>query len=78
MTDDEALKEYETASGLFLTYWDAPERSADPGWWTRILDRETRAWQGLHTRKLLSFRYFDAVLGAHRTANSLRAARYEP
>jgi hypothetical protein len=47
MTEDEALKEYETALGLFLTYWDAPERNADPGWWTRILDRETRAWQRL-------------------------------
>jgi hypothetical protein len=42
MTDDEALKKYETALGLF------------------------------------SFKYFDVVLSAHRTANSLRAEGYEP
>ena len=69
----------ETALGPFPTYWDVPERNADPRWWTRILDRETRAWQGLHIQKLLNgCKYFDVVLSAHRTANSLRAARYEP
>jgi hypothetical protein len=79
MTDDQALKEYETALELFPTCWDAPERNADPGWWTRILDRETRAWQGLHTQNLLnSFKYFDVALSAHRAADVLRAARYEP
>jgi hypothetical protein len=79
MTDDEARKEHETALGLFLTYWDATEWNAVPGWWTRILDRETGAWQGLHTQKPLnSFEYFDGVLSAHCTANSLCAERYGP
>jgi hypothetical protein len=52
MTDDEALSEYETASGLSLTYWDAPEKNTDP--WVHILDREARAWHELHSRKLLN------------------------
>jgi hypothetical protein len=52
MTDDEALSEYETASGLSLTYWDAPEKNTDP--WVHILDREARAGHELHSRKLLN------------------------
>jgi hypothetical protein len=75
MANDEALKEYEAALGLILTYWDAPE-TKDVGWWLGVLDRETRAWQELRTRKLLdSFEYFDLITSAHRKANSLRAAR---
>jgi hypothetical protein len=75
MTDEEALKEHEAALELILTYWDAPETKGVE-WWLGVLDRETRAWQELHTRKLLSsFKYFNVVSGAHRKANSLRAAR---
>jgi hypothetical protein len=77
MTDEEALKEYETALGFLLTYWNAPERDQDPGWWARVLDRETRAWQELYSRKLVDgFAYFDAVTNAHRNANALRSERY--
>jgi hypothetical protein len=77
MTDDEALKEYETALGLVLTHWNAPEPKEDPGWWSRVLDRETRVWQELYSRKLLdSFPYFDAITNAHRHANALRSERY--
>jgi hypothetical protein len=54
MTDEEALKEYETALGFLLTYWNAPERDRDPGWWARVIDRETRAWQELYSRKHFS------------------------
>jgi len=76
MTDDEALQEYGAALGLILTYWDAPE-TKDVGWWLGALDRETRAWQELRTRKLLdSFGYFDLITSAHRNANSVRAARH--
>jgi hypothetical protein len=77
MTDEEALKEYETALGSVLTYWNVPKRSEDPGWWTQVLDRETKAWQELHSRKLIdSFSYFDVVTSAHRKANALRSERY--
>ena len=77
MTDEEALKEYEIASESMLTHWNAPQRDEDPNWWVRILDRETRAWQELYSRKLLdSFPYFDTITSAHRNANALRSEKY--
>ena len=77
MTDEEALTEYEAALGSLLTYWNAPERSEDPNWWARVLDRETRAWQELYARKLIDgFQYFDVVTNAHRKANAMRSERY--
>jgi hypothetical protein len=77
MTDEEALKEYETALASLLTHWNAPERNEDPNWWARVLDRETRAWQELYARKLIdSFPYFDVVTNAHRKANALRSEKY--
>jgi hypothetical protein len=78
MTNEEALKEYEAALELILTYWDAPE-TKDVGWWLGALDRETRAWQELRSHKLLdSFGYFDLVTSAHCKANSLRVAQQNP
>jgi hypothetical protein len=77
MTDEEALREYETALGSLLTYWNGPERTEDPSWWARVLDRETRAWQELYVRKLIDgFPYFDAVTNAHRKANAMRSKKY--
>jgi hypothetical protein len=77
MTDEEALSEYETALASLLTYWNAPERNEDPGWWSRVLDRETRAWQERYARKLIDgFAYFDAATNAHRKANALRSEKY--
>jgi hypothetical protein len=76
MSDEEALKEYESALVSVLTHWDAPERSEDQSWWSGVLDRETRAWQKLYARKLIdSFPYFDMVTNAHRKANALRSEK---
>jgi hypothetical protein len=77
MTDEEALKEYEIALGSLLTYWNAGERNEDPGWWFRVLERETRAWPELYSRKLIDgFPYYDIVTSAHRKANALRSEKY--
>jgi hypothetical protein len=77
MTDEEALKEYETALQDMLSHRSAPQRDEDPNRWVRVLDRETRAWRELHSRRLLdSFPYFDTITNAHRHANALRSEKY--
>jgi hypothetical protein len=76
MTDDDAIKEYETALVLFLTYFDAPERAEHPDRWDRVSDRESTAWEELHRRGLLDTpKYFDMIQAAHRNANVLRVAK---
>jgi hypothetical protein len=78
MTDHAALKEYEIALGYLLIYWNAPETNQDPRRWGTLLDRETKAWLELSSRKLIdSLPYFDAVMNAHRSANVLRMQRYQ-
>jgi hypothetical protein len=76
MTDEEALKEYEIALQDVLSHGNFSQGDEDPNW-VRILDRETRAWQVLYSRKLLdSFPYFDTITNAHRRANALRSEKY--
>ena len=78
MTDDQALKEYQTALGFLLIYWNAPETNQDPHRWGRVLEREAKAWLELNSRKLIdTLPYFDAVTNAHRSANVLRMQRYQ-
>jgi hypothetical protein len=78
MTDDQALKEYQTALEFLLIYWNAPETNQDPHRWGRVLERETRAWLELNSRKLIdSLPYLEAVMNAHRSANVLRMQRYQ-
>jgi hypothetical protein len=78
MTDDQLLNEYQTALGFLLIYWNAPETNQDPHRWGRVLERETKAWLELNSRKLIDSRpYLEAVMNAHLSANVLRMQRYQ-